>query len=125
MTTCPVVSCTWIVTDALPRLENILKLSIEDLIIDDATFHIHDYSARFQIIDHRSSLQINLAILTRIDVSEKATQRFIIDQWLIVLGMLSEGQFPETEPNLVSTLADLNSHDFSWHYYFWFVKKAW
>lgn len=89
MTTCPIVSGTWIVTDALPRLEYVLKFSIEDLIIDDATFHIHDYSARFQIIDHCASLQIDLAILTRVDVSEKAAQSFIVNQWLVVLCVLS------------------------------------
>lgn len=56
MTTCPVVASARLVTDALPWLKDIAKLTVQYLVVDYASLHIDYNCARFEIIDLRASL---------------------------------------------------------------------
>ena len=96
MTTGPIITSSWLIADTLAWLKDVLQFSIQDLIVDNTRLHIYYNSSRFKICDRSPSLEINLTILSRINISEETAQGFIIYKRFIVGSMLSQGQFPES-----------------------------
>ena len=54
MTSSPVISGPALILDALPRLEYVLEVPVEDLVVNDAALHIHNDGSRFQVSDLRA-----------------------------------------------------------------------
>ena len=78
VSTGPVVTSAWLIAYALPRLKDVSELAVEDFVVDHTRFHVDYDRARLQICYLRAGLQIDLAILTRVYVSEEAAQRLIV-----------------------------------------------
>ena len=56
-----------------------------------------------------------MVLIPAVDIPEERGDGFIIDEGLVVLCVLPEGELPELEPDLVPALAHLDGNDFSRH----------
>jgi len=102
MTTSPVVSCTWLVFDALPGFKNVFQFSIKNLIINNTTFHINHYSSSFQVSNLRTAWEIPRRVLiSSVNIPKEWADRLIIYQTFIVLSMLSKSKLPKFKANLI------------------------
>jgi hypothetical protein len=115
MSLSPVVARARLVTDTLPRLEDVFQLAIQDLVVDDSALHVDHDCASLQVSNWCAGLQINLAILAIVHVPEERTQRIVIYVLLVVLSMFAQCELPESQTDLVPALPHLHRDDFSRH----------
>jgi len=114
MPTCPIIASARLVRNALARLKNVLELTIQNLVVYDSTFHIDHYCSSSQVCDLRTWSQICAPTFSTVNISEEATQSFVVNR-ICLLRVFSKRKFPESEPNLVPALTDLDCNNFSRH----------
>ena len=89
------------VLDTLLGVEELAQLTIQDLVVDNPSFSVHDDCPSLQVLNPGADLQASRFV---VHVLKEGGEGVIVYSVLVVLAMLGDGLLPKFETNLQNLL---------------------